>query len=440
MRDTAAPPVNAPATEKGLGHFLPTQTISFSDSHGIHSFTLSPFKRLLLVLGGIALALWGVIATVTVLLNSSADNQMRMRSAALTLAYETRLDELRSERDLLAAQLDKTTTRIQTAQSRLMAQQESLLQIGAERQEMDLQYRTTQNQLEASLIDRDSAARAAERLSIELSTLQYLMTERLGGQQDELAVVTSMTSALAEAVQARDMEQEKVAELRAELDDLELQRNLNAQRQDRMLSQLEDALSVSLLPLSGMFEAAGLDMDSLLANVRQNYSGTGGLSDELAPDAPEFDRRMQDILGGLDEIASLQVAAARIPFTFPLRTAYRLTSPFGPRGGRLHKGLDLAGALNSPVLATGDATVYFSGVQSGFGNIVILDHGNGYKTYYAHLNRTRVNTGDRVARGDLIGDMGNSGRSTGVHVHYEIRKDGVSLNPMTYIKAGRNVY
>ncbi len=443
MRDSVDPTLSAatpPATEKGLAHFLPTQTICFSDSHGVHSFTLSPIQRLGLVLAGIALALWGVIATVTVLLNSSADDQMRQRSAALTLAYETRLEELAAERDLLAAQLDRTSTRMQTAQSRLMAQQESLLQIGAERQEMDQQVRITQDQLQAALIAQDDAARAAERLEIELASVQSLMTERLGGQQDEVAVVTSMTSALADAVQARDMELAKVDELRSELDDLELQRNLNAQRQDRMLSQLEDALSVSLVPLSTMFEAAGLDMDSLLANVRQNYSGTGGLSSEAAADAPEFDRRMQDIFGKLDEIASLQVAAARIPLTFPLRTAYRLSSPFGPRGGRLHKGIDLAGALNSPVLATGDATVFFSGVQNGFGNIVILDHGGGYKTYYAHLNRTRVSVGDRVARGDLIGDMGNSGRSSGVHVHYEIRKDGVSLNPMTYIKAGRNVY
>ncbi len=438
MHDPAAE--NPPAPETGLAHFLPTQTISFSDSHGVHSFTLSPFKRLLLVLGGVALAIWGVIATLTVVLNSSADDQMRLRSAALTLAYETRLEELISERDMLAAQLEKTTERMQTAQTQLMAQQESILQIGAERQEMDTEIGAMRQQLETALVDRDNAARKADSLENQLASLQNLMTERLGGQQDEVAVVTSMTSALAEAVQARDAEQQKVEELRAALDDLELQRNLAAQRQDRMLSQLEDALSVSLVPLSNMFEAAGLDVDALLANVRQNYSGTGGLSDEAAEAQPAFDQRMQDIFGRLDEVASLQAAAARVPFAFPLRSAYRLTSPFGPRGGRLHKGIDLASSLNTPVLATADATVYFSGVQNGFGNIVILDHGDGYKTYYAHLNRTRVNTGDRVARGDLIGDMGNSGRSTGVHVHYEIRKDGVSLNPMTYIKAGRNVY
>ena len=431
---TDAPP------EKGLAHFLPTQTISFTDSHGVHSFTLSPLMRLGLVLGGVALATWGVIATATVLLNSSADNQMRQRSAALTLAYESRLEELLNERDLLGAQLDKTSARMQRAQQRLMAQQESILQIGAERQDMDTEIGAIQNQLETALVDRDTAARNATRLGVELSSLQTLMTERMGGQLDEVAIITSVTSALADAVQARDLEQTRVAELQTALDDLELQRSLNAQRQDRMLTQLEDALSVSLVPLTNMFEAAGLDIDSLLANVRQNFSGTGGLSNEPAEDLPAFDQRVQTIFARLDDVASLNAAAASIPLVSPLRSGYRLTSPFGPRGGRLHKGLDMASGLNTPIYTGADGVVKFSGVQNGFGNIVIIDHGNGYETYYAHLNRRLVTTGQTVSRGDTIAAMGNTGRSSGVHLHYEIRKDGVAVNPMTYIKAGQNVY
>ena len=141
---------------------------------------------------------------------------------------------------------------------------------------------------------------------------------------------------------------------------------------------------------------------------------------------------MQEIFGRLDEVASLQAAAAGIPFAFPLRSGYRLSSSFGPRGGRLHKGLDLASSLNTPILATADGVVSFSGTQSGYGNVIIIDHTGGYETYYAHLNRRLASVGETVARGDHIGDMGNTGRSTGVHLHYEIRKDGVAVNPMTY--------
>ncbi len=429
-----------PTPETGLAHFLPTQTISFSDSHGVHSFTLSPVKRLALVLGGVALAVWGVIATATVVLNSTADTKMRLRSAALVMAYETRLQTLNEERDLLANQLDKTAIRMQTAQTQLMAQQERILQIGAERQEMATEIGAIQHLLEAALVDRDAAAQLANRLNTQLASVQNLMTERLGGQQDEVAVVTSITAALADAVQARDLEQEKVEALRTELDNLELQRNLNAQRQDRMLSQLEDALTVSMVPLSSMFEAAGLDVNALLANVRQNFSGTGGLSDERAEALPAFDSRVQGIMAKLDELASLNAAAARIPLVNPLHSGYRLSSPFGPRGGRLHKGIDMASSLNTPIFATADATVKFSGTQRGYGNVVVLDHGGGYETYYAHLNRRLVTVGQTLSRGDRIALMGNTGRSTGVHLHYEIRKDGVAVNPMTYIKAGQNVY
>ncbi len=431
---------NPTTPETGLAHFLPTQTISFSDSHGVHSFTVSPVKRLMLVFAGVALAIWGVIATMTVAINSTADTQMRLRSAALTMAYEGRLEALRQERTLLAAQLEKTTSRMQIAQARLMAQQESILQLGAERQEMDTQIGATQNQLETALVDRDKATQQAGTLKNQLSALQTLMTERLGGQQDEVAVVSSMTEALAQAVQARDMEQQNVKDLQANLDDMELQRNLNAQRQDRMLSQLEDALTVSMVPLSTMFTAAGLNVDSLLANVRQNFSGTGGLSNEPAAALPEFDQRVQGILAKLDDLGSLNAAAARIPLTMPVRSGFRYTSPFGPRNGRMHKGVDMASGLNTPIYATADGVVKFSGVQRGFGNIVILDHGGGFQTYYAHLNHRLVTVGETVSRGDHIADMGNTGHSTGVHLHYEIHKDGVAVNPMTYIKAGKNVY
>ena len=438
MRKPDAEIPHAPDT--GLAHFLPTQTISFSDSHGVYSFRLSPFKRLVLVLGGVALAIWGVVATVTVVLNSSADTRMRLRSAALVMAYETRLQALDEARNLLETRLEKTSKRMETAQAQLMAQQENILQIGAERQDMASEIGAIQRQLETALVDRDAADRKAENLNTRLAAVQSLMTTRLGGQQDEVAVVSSITGALADAVQARDMEQQKVADLRQQIDDLELQRNLNAQRQDRMLSQLEDALTVSMVPLSTMFEAAGLNVDSLLANVRQNYSGTGGLSNAPAAALPEFDQRVQAIMAKLDDLGSLNAAAARIPLTLPVHSGFRYTSPFGPRHGRMHKGVDMASSLNTPIYATADGVVKFSGVQRGFGNIVILDHGGGFQTYYAHLNHRLVTVGETVSRGDHIADMGNTGHSTGTHLHYEIHKDGVAVNPMTYIKAGQNVY
>jgi murein DD-endopeptidase MepM/ murein hydrolase activator NlpD len=106
----------------------------------------------------------------------------------------------------------------------------------------------------------------------------------------------------------------------------------------------------------------------------------------------------------------------------------------------MHTGNDLAGTRGTPILATGDGVVTFAGSQSGYGRLIKIRHAMGFETFYAHLSRIRVKLGQRVSRGDRIGDMGNTGRSTGVHLHYEVRINGNPVNPSKYMKAARNVF
>ncbi|MBL4807665.1 MAG: peptidoglycan DD-metalloendopeptidase family protein [Rhodobacteraceae bacterium] len=433
--------ININVRDRGLAHFLPRQTITLTDNHGVRSITLSPIKRLFAGSAIVGLVIWAVIATTTLVITSLGEDKMRQRSAVLTLAYETRLDELLLERDLLADQLSNVTNRVMSAQDELMSQQYNILQLGAEQQEMDANVTNLRDQLGAMLEERDIAVGTSETLTRELASVRAVMTDRLGGQEDIVTTIETITSALADAVETRDTIQADIIALNEQISAMELQRELSAQRQDRMLTQLEDAIEVSLVPLAAMFDAAGLDVDSLLANVQQNFSGTGGLSAEMvAAGLSPRDQRIDQILRDLDHVAMMNIAASKMPLAMPVRTAFRFTSGFGPRGGRMHKGVDLAGGRGDPIYTSGDGVVSFAGVQSGFGNLVVVNHGNGYETYYAHLNRIRTTVGTRVARGDRIADMGNTGRSTGVHLHYEIRVDGVSINPMTFIKAGRNVY
>jgi murein DD-endopeptidase MepM/ murein hydrolase activator NlpD len=100
----------------------------------------------------------------------------------------------------------------------------------------------------------------------------------------------------------------------------------------------------------------------------------------------------------------------------------------------------MAGPVGTPIYATADGVVTHADWQSGYGRLIKVQHEFGLETRYAHLSRIRVKKGQRVSRGDLIGDMGNSGRSTGPHLHYEVRVGGKAVNPMTYIKAGRDVF
>lgn len=109
------------------------------------------------------------------------------------------------------------------------------------------------------------------------------------------------------------------------------------------------------------------------------------------------------------------------------------SSPFGGGGVSIHKGIDIANVIGTPVWATAKGTVAFAGWDSGYGNSVVLNHANNISTRYAHMSRIEVKVGQQVSRGDKIGAVGNTGRSTGPHLHYEVRIGGVPTDPMRYI-------
>jgi murein DD-endopeptidase MepM/ murein hydrolase activator NlpD len=117
-----------------------------------------------------------------------------------------------------------------------------------------------------------------------------------------------------------------------------------------------------------------------------------------------------------------------------LPTSGRISSTFGRRWGRMHKGLDIAAPTGTDVFAFMDGEVVFSGRRGGYGNLVILDHGHGVQTYYAHNSKLLVEEGQKVSKGTHISEVGSTGNSTGPHCHFEIRKDGTAVNPSKYIK------
>ena len=141
-----------------------------------------------------------------------------------------------------------------------------------------------------------------------------------------------------------------------------------------------------------------------------------------------------------------RIAAEQLPFAIPVHSAFRFTSGFGYRtdpkgaGTRMHTGTDFAADYGTPIYVTGDGTVSQAGWENGYGRMITVQHAFGIETRYAHLSQIRVSVGQRVSRGDRIGDMGNSGRSTGTHLHYEVRVGASPVNPMTYIKAANDVF
>ena len=131
-------------------------------------------------------------------------------------------------------------------------------------------------------------------------------------------------------------------------------------------------------------------------------------------------------------------AFQKMPLGRPIKT--KISSRFGKRTDPLnkkrafHAGVDFKGDTGDKVRTTGDALVKKSAYNKGFGYYLVLSHGNGYDTMYAHLSKRLVKRGDRVKRGQVIGLVGNSGRSTGSHLHYEVRRYGKAINPMKYLQ------
>ena len=118
---------------------------------------------------------------------------------------------------------------------------------------------------------------------------------------------------------------------------------------------------------------------------------------------------------------------------FAVPVSGTITSPFGERWGRNHDGTDFGAAEGSPVYAADSGTVSFCGVSGGYGNLIIINHKNGYETYYGHLSRILVSNGQQVEKGAKIGEVGSTGNSTGPHLHFEIRENSVPKNPLNYL-------
>jgi murein DD-endopeptidase MepM/ murein hydrolase activator NlpD len=142
------------------------------------------------------------------------------------------------------------------------------------------------------------------------------------------------------------------------------------------------------------------------------------------------------LTGGLASPAGVS-GPAGIPTGAPLHLPVdaRVSSVFGPRTHpvtgtqRLHAGIDLAAPTGTPIGAAAGGTVSFAGVRGGYGNLVIVDHGDGTETRYAHQHTIGVRAGQTVAAGDVLGTVGSTGQSTGPHLHFELRRDGTPVDP-----------
>ncbi len=234
---------------------------------------------------------------------------------------------------------------------------------------------------------------------------------------------------------------------------LRLERSLTDLRDSKLevIDRLIDRVKLGSEVIEKTVAMTGLDAGTLNTGLIQPNLRQGGplvdAGDKIAGFQPGVDLAARatelDLL--LDRWAAMEQLVRSLPITTPL-DQFWISSGYGvrrdPITGRKarHLGVDFAAELHSGILATAPGKVVFAGWHSKYGHMIRIDHGHGIQTLYGHLSKIKVETGDRVLHRQEIGLLGNSGRSTGPHLHYEIRFNGEPQDPMKFLKAGKHIF
>jgi murein DD-endopeptidase MepM/ murein hydrolase activator NlpD len=214
------------------------------------------------------------------------------------------------------------------------------------------------------------------------------------------------------------------------------------EQQRRQLEKLENRVDAIEDTSRRIAEISGAHVEETESRQGASERGAGGPLVEMdAATIAKIETRAAELEQELRAYESALRERARIPSIWPV-TGGETTDGFGgrrdPFGGgssEFHSGQDISAERGTPVYAAGIATVKFAGGQSGYGQVVILDHGDGITTRYGHLSKIEVVAGQQLGRGEMIGRVGSTGRSTGPHLHYEVRINEEPVNPRAYLPA-----
>ncbi len=245
------------------------------------------------------------------------------------------------------------------------------------------------------------------------------LKETLSLRDDELKLQRRQLQTLAQKIEA----------LKSQVRSLDM-----LEKQVRLISDIEEGCSSTLLGIGGIPDDTLQHEIPLDARhntlIREMHQQVEHLQNVAAKKKLDLD----DLVIQLEKKKNILAAT---PSIRPVKGV--ITSLFGyrksPFTGKkdFHSGLDISNRKGTEIVATADGKISFAGKKTHYGNIVIIDHGFGKSTRYAHLNKIRVKRGQKVKRGDVIATLGNTGRSTGPHLHYEVRLNGTPVNPMKYI-------
>jgi murein DD-endopeptidase MepM/ murein hydrolase activator NlpD len=430
-----------------LEQYFPERRVFLKSDNDTRFIRLRPATQLIAFAGCSLFVAWSIIATAVILMDSIGSGNFREQAKRDQRTYQARLNDLSAQRDIRAEEALAAQERFNAALKQISVMQSELLASETRRRELETGIEVIQSTLRGTMKEREEARTKLAALERSLENGGAGPTQAAANS----APINFMAEALAQTAAERDKVILDAQDALLYADEMSHEIALMKEQNDTIFRQLEEAMTVSVAPLDKMFRSAGMPTERILDTVRRGYSGQGGpmapLSFSTRGEEPTADTlRANRLLDQMDRLNLYRIAAEKAPFANPVKSAFRFTSQFGYRrdpktgGRRMHSGVDFAAGMGTPLHATADGVVTHAGWASGYGRLVKIQHEFGIETRYAHLSKLRVKVGQRVSRGQHIGDMGASGRVTGVHLHYEVRVGGKAVNPMIYIKAANDVF
>lgn len=431
-----------------LEHMFPERRVFLKSDTDTRFIRVRPMMQLVAFTGSAMLIAWAIVATAIILMDSIGSGNFREQAKRDQRTYQSRLNEISSQRDSRAVEAVAAQNRFNAALAQISVMQSELLNSETHRRELETGIEVIQLTLRGTMKDRELARGQVAELQSQVNSGEAGTSLASAGGS---APMDFVAEALAKTAAERDQVVRDAQDALLRADKMAQQIAIMKDQNDQIFRQLEEAMTVSVTPLDKMFRAAGMPTERIIEQVRRGYSGQGGPLTPLSfstrgEEASADALRANKLLNQMDRLNLYRIAAQKAPFANPVKAAFRFTSKFGPRrdpktgGRRMHKGVDFAAPNGTPLYATADGVVTHAGWSSGYGRLVKIQHEFGIETRYAHMSKLRAKVGQRVSRGDRIGDMGASGRVTGVHLHYEVRVGGKAVNPMIYIKAANDVF
>lgn len=313
------------------------------------------------------------------------------------------------------------------------------------------QFRSTRDQ--AELLEREARVASAESRVADYRDDLGKVAKDLERRQDFLEKMNSAYLEDAAAAQGRDSAGDTVSDSRGEAD--KTVRKVSAAipeaaglarieaRQLAYAERLTRHADRRAALAAERIRKLGLNPRTMLASL-DDRSAQGGPLISLGLGHRGLDQRFERLGLSLARMNALERGLAGIPQVLPASLEF-ISSGFGYRsdpftgGAAFHAGLDFRGPIGAPIYAAAKGRISFAGVKQGYGSCIEIDHGNGLMTRYAHMSRLSARVGQRVAAGEVIGAIGSTGRSTGPHLHFEVRIHDRAVNPRPFLEAAPHV-